>query len=336
MKIVHTQRMDTPPYAEHVIFFWSDLNHVMKRIINGLPSPANSFLEALILFVKYKECDAIVTAGHKTSFFFGLFNRLAKQMRTHVVKDIYIPDNVLHSPIKTMLFRWALRRTTLVIVHSANEVAVISRWLKIRQDKIKFIPWASPFGIQEVDMNRESGNYGTSYVLSAGSSFRDWETLFKAIRGSGINTVVVAREKDVVGLDVPPEVTLYYDISHEHYLRLLRDSSIVVVPLHKTERSIGQTVLVEAMTYGKPIICTKVSGTLDYVDDGITGIFYEPYNHEELKMYITKLYHDDSLRKVLSENAFRKAQAMFSKEHYSTEMLNIMKRTCEMLTTRIG
>ena len=41
-------------------------------------------------------------------------------------------------------------------------------------------------------------------------------------------------------------------------------------------------ILPEAMLHGKPVICSRIGGLPEIVDDGVTGLLFEPGNAEDL------------------------------------------------------
>ena len=63
--------------------------------------------------------------------------------------------------------------------------------------------------------------------------------------------------------------------------------------------------LMEAMSCGMPILCTKIRGNTDLIDDGVSGIFTEN-NPQAVADNILRLYRDAEFRKTLGENASEK------------------------------
>ena len=61
--------------------------------------------------------------------------------------------------------------------------------------------------------------------------------------------------------------------------------------------------LIEAMCLGLPCISTRVSGSIDYIQDGENGLLVEVGNVEKLAMAITKIADNDWLARKLGENA---------------------------------
>jgi glycosyltransferase EpsD len=64
--------------------------------------------------------------------------------------------------------------------------------------------------------------------------------------------------------------------------------------------------LMEAMSSGMPIVCAKIRGNTDLVDDGISGVFSEN-DPEAIARHILALYRDPEKRKALGQAASEKA-----------------------------
>jgi glycosyltransferase involved in cell wall biosynthesis len=64
--------------------------------------------------------------------------------------------------------------------------------------------------------------------------------------------------------------------------------------------------LMEAMSSGMPIICAKIRGNTDLVEDNVSGVFTENTS-EAVAEHILALYWDDEKRKALGQAASEKA-----------------------------
>lgn len=64
--------------------------------------------------------------------------------------------------------------------------------------------------------------------------------------------------------------------------------------------------LMEAMSSGMPIICAKIRGNTDLIDDNVSGVFSEN-SPEAVAEHILRLYRDTEKRKALGQAASEKA-----------------------------
>ena len=66
--------------------------------------------------------------------------------------------------------------------------------------------------------------------------------------------------------------------------------------------------LIEAMLCSKAIIASNISAIREIVEDGRETLLFDPYDSEQLKNLMLKLYSNPELREKLGENARRKAE----------------------------
>ena len=64
--------------------------------------------------------------------------------------------------------------------------------------------------------------------------------------------------------------------------------------------------LMEAMSSGMPIVCAKIRGNTDLIDDGVSGLFSEN-NPEAVAEHILAMYRDPQRRQLLGKAAAEKA-----------------------------
>jgi len=68
----------------------------------------------------------------------------------------------------------------------------------------------------------------------------------------------------------------------------------------------------EAMAMGKPVVGTRVDGTLDQIEDGVNGYLVEPKNKYELADRLIRLLSDSKKREVMGREGRRIAQQEFN------------------------
>jgi len=70
-------------------------------------------------------------------------------------------------------------------------------------------------------------------------------------------------------------------------------------------------VLIEALTYKKPVIASNVGGITDIVIDGKTGLLVSEKNSEELAMALKRILLDANLAKRLGEEGYTHVKEKF-------------------------
>ena len=79
--------------------------------------------------------------------------------------------------------------------------------------------------------------------------------------------------------------------------------------------------LMEAMSSGMCIVCTKIRGNVDLIEDGVSGRFTEN-NPEALAEHIVTLCADPELRRTLGAGAAEKAK-LYEEESVHAQMKEI-------------
>lgn len=86
--------------------------------------------------------------------------------------------------------------------------------------------------------------------------------------------------------------------------------------------------LLESMASGLPCVASPASGTVDLIEDGITG-FLTDGSAGQIEEKIAILYNDDSLRMQISSTARKKILERFSVDYIWQEHLKLFKTTIE-------
>ena len=131
---------------------------------------------------------------------------------------------------------------------------------------------ALPFGIDTSQFSRATGDDDRDLdLLSVGwDRGRDYETLARAVEGTGVRTTVVAPPHRFAP-DPPSEMDFVGTVSHPEYRSLLRRARVVVVPTHDLAYPTGQTVAMEAAAAGCAVVVSRTAAMGDYFTDGATA-----------------------------------------------------------------
>lgn len=82
-------------------------------------------------------------------------------------------------------------------------------------------------------------------------------------------------------------------------------------------------VLVEAMLHGKPVICSRIGGLPEIVDDGVTGLLFEPGKAEDLAEKVRYLWDRPDLCRQMGGAGREKALREYSRARYYERMLGV-------------
>jgi glycosyltransferase involved in cell wall biosynthesis len=166
------------------------------------------------------------------------------------------------------------------------------------------------------------------FVLAAGRTLRDYPTLIEAFKTIDTPLVIVAGRASAE-LAATPNVSFRFDIPGPELIDLMARSIAVALPLEEREISTGQSVLLQAMTLGKPVIATRVNGTEDYIDHMQTGILVPPRDPQAFREAIELLAGDPALRDRLGKAARSRVNAEFLPRHYARAVAEAMALTAQ-------
>ena len=139
----------------------------------------------------------------------------------------------------------------------------------------------------------------SDYVLAIGNDgHRDWETLLDAAQG--IPTAVRIYTRQPTRTALPPNVT-WHDadwhrrvLSDEEVRELFRRAAVVAVPVKDVPQPSGQSVTLQAMACGRPVVLTRTRGLWDpssLRDEGDVS-FVPPHDAAALAAAVTGLVAD--------------------------------------------
>lgn len=106
------------------------------------------------------------------------------------------------------------------------------------------------------------------------------------------------------------------------------ESSIVVVP--SVWHEILNTVILEAMAYGRPVIATDVGGNRDMIIPGVTGELVLPNRPDLLAEAIKKIINNRNILMKMSTEAYRRTE-LFSTERHVSKLFKVYKSICEYI-----
>lgn len=97
-------------------------------------------------------------------------------------------------------------------------------------------------------------------------------------------------------------------VSGGEKLRLIRNANIFVLPSYSEGFS---RALLEAMSMGKPVICTPVGAHREVVQNGVHGLLMAPGDVEKLAQNIVRLLEDTALRNEIARANYRYVRENF-------------------------
>lgn len=238
--------------------------------------------------------------------------------RTILSGFIFTPRrSTLRHCIRYTYFRWLLNQLDFIIVHSQREKEDYTKLFGFEENQFVFLPFGTHVNI--LPANPEV----PEYIFSAGRSGRDYPLLFEAMESLPY-TLHVASDCHLPPCK-NPRIQVFTNCYNHHYLRELKDATLVVVTLEAEHISAGQMVLIESMALGKTVLITKTDTTLDYAEHDQTAYFVPRGDRAKLQEAIQFFMEHPEERARIGEQARKKFQETFSMEAYTQNLLQLLK-----------
>ncbi len=274
----------------------------------SLPATLDYLRVAAYLFYRSFTSDVIL-GNRRTTLLLGLLFTLYKPRNVSLIGYEIIFNLKATNRTKWVIAFWkqAIKNIDLMVVHTPQEVDYYAKIFGASPQKFRFVPFY-------VEGTEFIGPASDGYVFSAGRMERDFVTLLEALRETNIPVVIVADSAQRAELErhATPHTTLYFNIAKTKYLELLRGARLVVISLKDGQSSRGQVVYLETIRYGKPAICSRVGGIIDYVDHERTGWLVPPEDPGQLKIAIESCFSDSEALQEIGQNAYQEQQTRFS------------------------
>lgn len=321
-------------------WWWSEVDHrslpcdlsYARLVYKGKTSRELSSLEMPMVFIKVLrlllakraegidyiytfECDLV---GWAIAFWQTI---LPIKRPKHVILQFIMRELQpnLRSRAKYAVMRFLLSSVHKVVCSSTIETGYYAKVFGWQPSKLVFVPFHTSRTFIEYPISGTEG-----YIVAAGRSFRDYDTLINSVKDSDIKTLIIGDKGCSNRYSQHGNVTVMENIPQDELARKLSRAMIVVLPLQDREISTGQTVLLQAMAMGKPVIATRTSGTIDYIEHGKTGLLVSPGDAVEMRAAIDSLLQDRELRIRIGESAKKAVAIGFLPKHYAQHIARLV------------
>lgn len=129
--------------------------------------------------------------------------------------------------------------------------------------------------------------------------------------------------------NAPDSVTFTGFVPRNEIGRLYKKARVVVFPSTNFEGF--PLVPLEAMSYGVPVVASRIGGLPEIVEDGKTGLLFEPGNGSDLSRKVASLWNNEGLCSEMGAAGRGKAEHSYTKEHYYIRLMDIYYRAIHMI-----
>ncbi len=286
-----------------------------------------TLLQALIVYRQRRRYDVVVSWDDRFALVYAFLLRLTRSRSHYVAILSWMPP-----PKKALALRLVQKGIDRIILWSETQRDLLVEFSKISPARIVVIPHL-------VDHNFwRPMNEATDSICSVGDSRRDYATLIEAVRGLDIRCNIATRIKlgeadnpdwsatsrSLAKVSSLPDNVFCKPASLTELRALYARAKFVIIPLLPSFRDNGITVVTEAMAMGKAIICSRIQGQIEFLEDGVTGIFVPPGDPQALREAIQYLWDHPDVAAQMGREGRRRAEEVFKLTQFVTNVRQIV------------
>lgn len=209
------------------------------------------------------------------------------------------------------------------VVHSTEETRLFPKTWGVNPSRVRFVAWSHILRPDEL----AAPPGARSGVFAGGDSLRDYDPLIAAAGGLRDPVTIATRLRSVGRRRrLPPNLTIG-PVPDGRFTDLMRRASVVVVPVRAgIERSAGQTVFLNAMALGTPVIATDSFVARDYISDHQTGVIVPPGDATALRAAVDWILNPANKARVeaMAERAREVVTSTFTPRGYLEGLIGVI------------
>jgi glycosyltransferase involved in cell wall biosynthesis len=286
-------------------------------------------VQAFEVYRRRHDYDAIVSWDDRFAIIYAFLLLLTRSHSRHVAILSWMAP-----PKKALMLRLVQSHIDRIIVWSQNHRDLLIEFFGISPSKIVLVPYF----VDQQFWRSMKGDTTFESICSVGDSKRDYATLIKAMDGLNITCRIVTQVSSstrgtsdwgITGdslmkmSNIPDKVDLG-PASPTELRAIYARSRFVVLPLFPSFRDHGITTVAEAMSMGKAIICSRTYGLVDFLEDGVNGIFVRPGDPQALREAIQYLYEHPDVAAKMGAEGRRRAEEIFALDHFVANVRQVV------------
>jgi glycosyltransferase involved in cell wall biosynthesis len=143
--------------------------------------------------------------------------------------------------------------------------------------------------------------------------------------------IVVASERNLAGVKLPPNVELRLDVSYVQLRSLYAGAACVVIPTRADgfpygADCSGQTVLLDAMAMGRAVVASERATLSDYVRDSETALIVPPEDPSSLRSALERVLGDRQFAETMGSAGRRLVEERLTSKHLAARLAPIIRR----------
>lgn len=234
--------------------------------------------------------------------------------------------------IKFGIISWLLSGLDGIVCLANIQKEYLEASYPFLKGKIFFVPLG-------VDTNYYKPSYENrkDYILSVGrDNGRDYKTAMEVARiKPEENFEIICSRRNLAGIDkIPANVTVFYDLSFAELNKKYHEAKALLLLTHDDSYvdgadCSGQTVLLDSMANGLPVIVSRKKYLEDYVREGEDALFVDFYDAGDIVMAINVI-NNEKISRNIAKAARSRVEKYFSTEAMAEKLSEIFKEIAGM------
>jgi glycosyltransferase involved in cell wall biosynthesis len=307
----HGIEVDILPYEQYSI-----LNRIGEKFKLG------KYLDQQVrILLKSSEYDLVYSACQENTFFLSILRNIGI-FRKPIISIIHHP---IYKGRRSEVF---VKGHDKLLFLSKSVLEKLEKEFMIENEKACTIDWGIDLPFYEKANSASAMESNNSFIISAGKTERDHDTLAKAFSKMDYPLKIYCSEQSAPSVPgLPANITVQFDqaISYLEVLKECKKAYAVAIPLNQNDSPIGLTSLLDAMVMQKAVIMTKNSRIhVDIEKEGI-GIWVAPGDVEGWQHAVTYLLSHPEEAKQMGRRGYHLCQSRYNLDVFSSNLAKIFK-----------
>jgi glycosyltransferase involved in cell wall biosynthesis len=294
------------------------------KLITYYPAFIRAGLQALVKTRKTRY-DLVVAWGGQNGFTYALLRSILRQTSPPLIILSFNLQGVINHFLG--LARFGMRSVSRVVVFTPSEVEQYQRVLSLAPGTVTYCPhgWFDPMRwyVPGESHKTEAPAQAEKFIFTSGRSYRDYETLARAVEGTDVCVKVSSRPFNLAGISLPKNMESMGWLEYRVHQDFLFESSFYVVPLQTITFAGGDSSLLAAMSFGKAVVATRSPSTETYLEHGQTGLLVEPGDIEGMRQAILHLWQNPDEATRMGKEARRRFEENHTMEKLAQRVYSI-------------
>ncbi|MDD2753534.1 MAG: glycosyltransferase family 4 protein [Candidatus Portnoybacteria bacterium] len=262
--------------------------------------------------------------------FSAVFKKIFRPRRKFVLLNIGLNRTFLANKkgLKSKIINWLLAEIDAIVCLSGVQRDYLVNKFPELKNKLYFIP----LGV-DVEYYQPQFDNRKNYILSAGrDNGRDYKTVVETAKLLPEEEFqIVCSERNLQGVkEIPDNVKIFYDLPAPELNKKYHEAKMLLLITHD-DNSLGgsdcsgQTVLLDAMASGLPVIASRKKYLADYVIDGWEFLSVDFYGAADIAEKI-KIFNETDFREKIAKNARIRVERQFSTRQLARGLAETFKK----------